>query len=241
MRPLSSLLVLFFLLSCSTDKISDQNILDAYVASNEIVFDNVIACAASNEKDDRVSIFLYPRSRANNINYFETTNDLVDKKDLSKYTLGNSQLTNVFNGYLKKFEIESIEDKWVIVSFEEDGKTHLSNPIHLKKQSKPTVYLPENIMVDATSGMPVFSWRDGQYGDTRIYFQVVSDYQDNLLSGTYTYDKMFVYYELDNVVLNITKTAPPVLSNENPYSFTLMGVSGDNWVNQFSSVEFEIK
>ncbi len=170
MRRLSSLLVLFFLLSCSTDKISDQNILDAYVASNEIVLDNVIACAASNEKDDRVSIFLYPRSRANNINYFETTNDLVDKNDLSKYTLGNSQLTNVFNGYLKKFEIESIQDKWVIVPFEEDGKTHLSNPIHLKLQSKPTAYLPENIMVDATSGMSVFSRQDGQYGDTRIYF-----------------------------------------------------------------------
>lgn len=129
MRRLSSLLVLFFLLSCSTE-ISDQNILDAYVASNEIVLDNVIACAASNEKDDRVSIFLYPGSRANNINYFETTNDLVDKNDLSKYTLGNSQLTNVFNGYLKKFEIESIQDKWVIVPFEEDGKNTFikSNP-----------------------------------------------------------------------------------------------------------------
>ena len=241
MRLLKPFLILFFLGSCSTDNISDQDILNTFLASKEIVFDNVIACAASNETDNRVSIFLYPRSKANTIQYFETRNDLVDKNDMSKYSLGKSQLTNVFNGYLKKFEIESVEDKWVIVTFEEDGKTHLSNPIHIKQQTKPSEYLPQNIVVEATSGMPMFSWKDGQYDDTKIYFQVVSDVQDNLLSGTYTYDKMFVYYQLDNVVLNITKTAPPMLLNENPYTFTLMGVSEDNWVNQFSFVEFEIK
>jgi len=96
-------------------------------------------------------------------------------------------------------------------------------------------------MVDVSSSMPFFSWQDGLYDDTKIYFQVVSDAQRNLLSGTYTFDKMFTYYELDNVVLNITKNTPPVLSDGNPYEFTLMGVSEDNWVNQFSIIEFELK
>lgn len=228
-------------MSCSTDQLSEEDSLSTILGLREIVLDNVISCAASNKDDKLVSVFLYPRVGATNIQYFETSNDLVDKNDFDNYTLYKYPLTDVFNGYLKKFEVESLNEKWVIVSFDEDGKTHLSNPIHLKQQSKPTAYLPENIMVDASSDMPFFTWQDGLYDDTAIYFQVVSDAQHNLLSGTYTFDKMFTYYELDNVVLNITKNAPPVLSDSNPYEFTLMGVSEDNWVNQFSIIEFELK
>lgn len=236
-----SLIIIFFFASCSTDEMSEENTLNTILGLKEIVLDNVISCAASNKDDNLVSVFLYPRLGATNIQYFETTNDLVDKNDFSKYTLYKYPLIDVFNGYLKKFEVESLDEKWVIVSFDEDDKTHLSNPIHLKKQSKPTEYLPQNILVDTSSDMPLFSWQDGLYDDTEIYFQVVSDAQSNLFSGTYTFDKMFTYYELDNVVLNITKNTPPVLLHKSPYEFTLMGVSEDNWVNQFSSMEFELK
>jgi len=221
--------------------LSEEETLNTILGFKDIVLDNVISCAASNKDDKLVSVFLYPRPGATNIQYFETSNDLVDKNNFDNYTLHEYPLTDVFNGYLKKFEVESLNEKWVIVSFDEDGKTHLSNPIHLKQQSKPTQYLPQNIMVDASSGMPFFSWQDGLYNDTAIYFQVVSDAQGNLLSGTYTFDRTFTYYKLDNVVLNITKSTPPVLSDGNPYEFTLMGVSEDNWVNQFSIIEFELK
>ncbi|MCP4975978.1 MAG: hypothetical protein GY931_07420 [Maribacter sp.] len=241
MYRIYSFFIIFFFISCSTDQLSEEDTLSAILGFKEVVLDNVISCAASNKDDKLVSVFLYPRIGATNIQYFETSNDLVDKNDFDNYTLYKYPLTDVFNGYLKKFEVEPSNEKWVIVSYDEDGKTHLSNPIHLKQQSKPTEYLPQNIMVDASSGMPFFSWQDGLYEDTKIYFQVVSDAQHNLLSGTYTFEKMFTYYELDNVVLNITKNTPPVLSDGNPYKFTLMGVSEDNWVNQFSIIEFELK
>ena len=57
----------------------------------------------------------------------------------------SAPLSNIFNGYLKKFEIGATEEKWVIVAFDEGGKIHLSNPIRLKHLSKPTEYLPQNI------------------------------------------------------------------------------------------------
>jgi hypothetical protein len=235
------LIVICSFLGCSTDGINNEDTLESLLGEREIVLDNVIACAASNENDNLVSVFLYPRNGAVNIQYFETENNLVDKNDFNKYSFVDYSLFDIFNGYLKKFEVDAQAEKWVIVAFEEDGKTHLSNPIHLKHKSKPTEYLPQNISVDTSLNMPVFSWDDGLYDDSKIYFQIVSNAQDNLLSGTYTFERIFTYYELGNVVLNITKDTPPSLMNNTSYSFTLMSVSEDNWVNQFSVVDFELK
>lgn len=237
-----SLMITFLLLSCSTDA---ENILtptlDTSLASKKVVLDNVIACAANNDTNDKISVFFYPRTGATNIQYFETVDTSVDKNDFENYTAEVVPIFDVFNGYLKKFEITSDTEKWVIVSFDESGQTHLSNPIRLKQNSKPTEYLPENIAIDTSSAMPNFSWKDGKYTDTKIYFQVVSDIANNLLSGTYTFEKKFQYYSLDNVVLNITKGTPPALMSEQSYDFTLMGVSEDNWVNQFSQTSFRVE
>ena len=238
MRTLSFGILALLMLGCSSDSIDKEETLTVLVQNKEIVLDNVIACAASNENDALVSVFLYPRPEATNIRYFQTMDAKVDKNDFDNYNRVDIPSTELFNGYLLKFEVEVVEEKWGIVAFEEDQKIHLSNPIRLKQLTKPTEYLPENIAVDTSSGMPMFSWQDGVYDDSIIYFHVVSDAQDNLLSGTYTFERMFTYYELDNVVLNITRTMPPDLSMDLTYQFTLMGVSEDNWVNQFSTIEF---
>ena len=71
-----------------------------------------------------------------------------------------------------------------------------------------------------------------------IYFQVISDTDNNLISGTYTIEKNFTFYDLDNVVFNITDpNANPTLEPNKTYNFTLMGVSEDNWVNLFMEKE----
>lgn len=88
--------------------------------------------------------------------------------------------------------------------------------------------------------MPLFSWQDGVYTDSVIYFQVVSDVTGDLLSGTYTTAKQFQYYNVDNVVLNITRTTPPILVPDSDYKFTLMAVSEDNWVNLISQLNFKL-
>ena len=67
---------------------------------------------------------------------------------------------------------------------------------------------------------------------------MVTDAQNNLLSGTYTYEKLFTYYNLENVVLNVTRENPPSLLSNNSYSFTMMGVSLDNWVNLVIQKDF---
>lgn len=236
-----TVIVAFLILSCSTDAINVEKTLNDSLSSKRIVRDNVIACAASNENDDLISLFFYPRTGVTNIQYYETENSKVDKNDFNNYLPVVFPITDVFNGFLKKFEISSDNEKWAIVSFDEGGQTHLSNPIRLKHRTKRTEYLPQNVVIEARSNMPNFSWQDGTYTDTKIYFQVVSDAANNLLSGTYTFEKEFQYYTLDNVVLNITKGTPPTLKNDASYHFSLLAVSEDNWVNLFSEVPFNIK
>ena len=234
------LFLIFIVVGCSTDGEIVLGSLENAVKGREVVRDNVISCAASNENDGLVSIYVYPRPGVSNLRYFETETAEANKNDFSAYMEYTPPLLAVFNGYLKRFELEALQEKWVIVTFDELGKTHLSNPIRLKQRTKPTEYLPQNVSVNNASNMPSFSWDDGRYDDTKIYFQVVSDAQDNLLSGTYTFEKMFQYYQLDNVVLNITKIAPPTLKNDAPYNFTLLAVSEDNWVNLFSEISFNL-
>lgn len=233
------LVVLFIglLLSCSDD-VPEDNSLASYIGNNEIVLDNVIACAASNQNDVLVSIFLYPRSGVTNIQYFEAANDNIDKNDFDAYEVKASSLLDVFNGYLKKFEVEIDKEKWVIVSFEEDGRIHLSNPIRIKNESKPTEYISKNINIESNTINPLINWENGLYDDTRIYFQVITDVSDNLISGTYTFENFFKFYELNNVVLNITPGTPESLESSKTYGFTLLAVSEDNWVNLFSFKNF---
>ncbi|MEX0313373.1 MAG: hypothetical protein AB3N18_04285 [Allomuricauda sp.] len=236
-------IALLTFVSCSSDKeeLLPVGILARDIDGKEIVKSNVIACAASNEDPNVVSVFLYPRAGASNINFYETESIAVDENDFSTYTKGDSDLIDVFNGYLLKYEIAPISEKWVIVTFEEDEKIHLSNPIRLKQIAKPTEYLPQNVMVDDVGVMPSFSWEDGAFDDSIIYFQVVSNENNDLLSGTYTIERMFQYYKLDNVVLNITIEEPPSLIVDDAYNFSLLAVSEDNWVNLFAEVNFTLK
>lgn len=233
-----SLIFALIIVGCSTDALVEQNTLDSSLASKQVVLDNVIACAATSQGNDKINVFFYPRTGATNFQYFETESSDDDKNDFSNYVPVLHPIEDVFNGFLKKFEITAEEEKWVIVAFDQEGKTHLSNPIRLKQNTKPTEYLPQNITFDLAANMPSFSWADGRYDDSVIYFQVISDAQNNLISGTYTFDKMFRFYNLDNVVLNITKGTPDALTSGVMYNFSLMAVSEDNWVNMFAERSF---
>lgn len=233
------LFMIIFLLSVSClDNLPQEISLGSYLTNREVVLDNIIACAASNQNDGLVSVFLYPRSGATNVQYFEAPPGTTDKNDFDVYETVVSTLLDVFNGFLKKFEVVIEEEKWVIVSFEEDGKIHLSNPIRIKNRTKPTEYIASNVVIEQNTIDPLITWDDGLYDDTRIYFQIVSDVDENLISGTYTFDSFFTYYNLDNVVLNITPGTPPDLQFNMTYGFTLLAVSEDNWVNFFSVKSF---
>lgn len=125
----------------------------------------------------------------------------------------------------------SENEKWLILTYELDGEIKISNPIRSKQNTQPTVYTEVVTIDQSTSQMPDFSWRDDPFGQNAIYFQVITDNQNTLISGTYTFENRFQYYDISNVVLNITRGTPPDLDLGVDYNFTLMDVSEDSWVN----------
>lgn len=236
-------LLCWVLSACNNDEntIVLNTSLATLINSNDIEVDNVIACASGSGSDeDSIVAYVYPSPEATDIRYYETDNINVDKNDYSKYQRIPIKSTNLFNGYLRKFTRNTSKEKWVIITFFEEGKLHLSNPIRLQHKTKPTEFTSQVNINLATDSMPVFSWQDGVFDDNAIYFQVVSDSDNELLSGTYTFEKHFQYYKTENVVLNITMGTPPQLDAMGSYNFTLMGVSKDNWVNLLIQKEFQL-
>jgi len=215
--------------------------LDVLVAENIVARDSVIACASGSENPDEYIVYAYPRPGVEDIRYFETDSIVADPNDFSNYSQVDITEEDFFNGYLIKFTRETTNEKWVIVSFFENEILNLSTPIRIKHQSQSTLFTEEVIIDQSQIGKPLFDWNSVTHPEDIIYFQVVSDANDDLLSGTYTIEPQFRYYELDNVVLNITRETPPDLIVNDDYQFTLMGVSIDNWVNTIVQRRFVIE
>ncbi|SNR94530.1 hypothetical protein [Dokdonia pacifica] len=237
---------LVLLMSCNSDNETiagqdDDGSLATLVAQNTIEIDNVIACASGSENPNEIIAYVYPRPGASDIRYFETETVTVDKNDYQNYTQVLLPEGDFFNGYLKTFTQQTAVEKWVIISFRESGILHLSNPIRLKHQTQNTHFTDMVSIDQSQTGMPLFNWEPLVQPQDAIYFQVVSDASNELLSGTYTFEPQFRYYQLENVVLNITEETPPELISQTPYGYTVMGVSEDNWVNTLLQAEFVLE
>lgn len=239
---LRSLFLLIVLSACATEEVKYSNLQEYLTMSTVSDLEDVIACAASKKEDsDTVFVFYYPVPDATNVKYFETVDASVVKSDFSKYHEISLPKEKVFNGYLERFVKESAEETWCIVTYEFAGELRTSQPILLKNKTKPSEWV-EEVEIDLNEKTnPKFSWEDGIYKENTIYFQVIANEKNDLLSGTYTKDKWFQYYKLENVVLNVTRNAPPQLMLNNSYNFTMMGVSIDNWVNLVVQKDFQIK
>lgn len=228
------------LISCDRDNDNATQItLSSYISEQNFELGAVIACAATEEVTNNILVFYYPEDGASDIRFYETQNIEVDKLDFSSYTQTVIESEPFFNGYLRRFTQSSAIEKWIIITYELNDEVKISNPIRSKQLSKPTVWT-DAVTIDQTKlGMPVFTWEDNAVDDNAIYFQVISDNQNNLLSGTYTFENSFQYYNTANVVLNITIETPPELISGDNYNFTLMDVSEDNWVNLVILQTFE--
>lgn len=213
--------------------------------NSDRALDEVIACAGGRDiglfSDDIVptSVIYLPIEGVSDIRYFESEG-LLDSLDYSAYSAVDLPSVPLFNGKLEKFNLDAFEgEKMGIVSFKTEGKLHLSNPIRLKTNTKPTEVNTELVTIQESGVNPRFDWEVGLIDENAIYFQVITDENDNFISGTYTIEQNFTFYELDNVVLNITDPeSNPNLEPNKDYSFTLMGVSLDNWVNLLVKKDF---
>jgi len=224
--------ILFVSCSEDNDVTVPRNLKEYLAVNSNLSLDEAIACAASANNNATTSfVFYYPIEGASDVRYYETDSTNVDENDLSLYKRKSLVNEAVFGGYLEKFIRTGAEESWGLVTYITDGKLHKSNPIRLKNKTKPTEWKDTVRMEYPQTLRPKFSWDDGVVAENTIYFQVITDANNDFLSGTYTTDKWFEFYNLDNVVLNITTQTPPALIIDKEYHFTLMGVSEDNWVN----------
>lgn len=210
--------------------------------------DSLIACAASGQNGflqeasgQPVSVIYLPVANSGETWYFESAGPVTDKADLSQYQRKSLPSRALLNGFLRKFihPGSSVETVGIVATVS-NGKLFLSNEISIKSADQPTAFNGEDISVDVSSPlMPAFQWPESPQGQDVIYFHVVSDAQNNLISGTYSLDRNFRFYDLSNVVLNINDTDPaPALRPGEAYTFSVMAVSLDNWVNAFWSRPF---
>ena len=210
--------------------------------------DSLIACAASGQfgilQDDMeqpVSILYLPLENIRDLRYFEATSLPDDFEDFSAYR--GMPLTNspLLDGVLRKLNRPATSQEAAgFVTFIRNNKLFISNRIHIKDSFQPTVFLNNEITINQNvSLMPEFSWQDLSGEMDAIYFHVMSDENDVQISGTYTFETNFQFYNLDNVVLNITDpTSNPMLINNRDYILSIMAVSIDNWVNFLATREF---
>lgn len=229
------LTVLILCFSCSEDNdITTPRNLQEYietVSSKEL--GNVIACAASADENASLTyIFYYPEEGATDIRYYEADSlTIADENDFSNYRKYIATPEDVFGGKLQRFSRSSSEESWSIVTYILEGKLHISNPIRLKNATNATTWQDEVTIDNPESLQPIFTWSDFGRTDNDIYFQVILDKDDVFMSGTYTNETNFKYYDTSNVVLNINTETPADLVLDDTYNFTLMAISEDNWVN----------
>ena len=238
----------FLTFSCGDDTTvsPSENDLATYLEVNaDLTPADIIACAGGKEgglfgvAEEPSTIFFYPIEGATDFRYFEAES-VADSMDFEKYIEKDLTDAPIFNGYLWKFNNQPFSgERMGIVTYNTPGNLHTCTPIRLKANVKPTEVNPDRGTVVENGVSPTFTWEDGLIDENVIYFQVISDEAGNLISGTYTYEKEFVFYDTSNVVLNITNPAsnPSLEPNQN-YKFTMMGVSEDNWVNLLIEKEF---
>lgn len=226
--------VLFF--SCSEDNdINTPRNLQEYIDTlSSTDFGEVIACAANANGNTSLSyIFYYPETGATDIRYYEAEGLENDPNDFSKYRRNELAISDVFGGKLQRFSRSAETENWCLVTYMLNGKLHKSNPIRLKNATSPTVWDDEVTIEYSSLLEPKFTWSNLGTTNNAIYFQVISEKDnDEFISGTYTYDSYFQYFDDANVVNNINVPLIPAdLEIDVEYVFTMMGVSTDNWVN----------
>ena len=178
-------------------------------------------------------IYYYPLFGTSDMRYYETESTSVDENDFSKYRRKNLSDEAVFGGKLRRYSRTNSQGSWSIITFVIGDLLYKSNPIKIKIDEKPTEWFTdENVTIDTKERLkPTFTWIDGSYNENESYFQIFTNNTGDFLSGTFTVNKTFQYYDISNTISNINTENPPELIFDSEYKFTVMGLSTDNWVN----------
>ena len=247
MRNLIFISALVFIFSCQREPVLQENVLAEYIELNSnLEAGDIIACAGGKEgglfgiANEPTSVFFLPVEGATDFRYYEAEN-VSDSLDFSKYFRKDLVDEPIFNGFLRKFNnLPFTGERMGVVTYRTPGMLHTCTPIRQKTTIKPTEVNADLATVIENGVTPTFNWEDGMIKENVIYFHAILDQEENLISGTYTFDRHFQFYDLSNVVLNVSPTTRSQVLQENAnYKFVLMGVSIDNWVNLIIAHDFD--
>jgi len=238
-KKIVSLFICISILSCSEDTdITVSRNLQEYINKNlNVVEKAVFAFAANAEANTSLtSIFYYPEPGASDIRYYELTDSSLDESSFLNYRRQSLDNEEVFGGKLERFSRPGSSESWCLVTYMKEGVLRISEPIKLNNTSKTTVYSDEVTINYKTTSEPNFTWEDGVSNESITYFQVFTDQEEAFISGTFTEETFFQYY--DETKENINTTTPENLVEDEVYNFTVLGISEDNWVNLIIEEQF---
>lgn len=237
------MIAIFITTSCTNDEsINDNTILADYLATKSNTPDDVIACAASSKDEETLFVYFFPETNTTNFRLYLLPDSTHLKTDFKSYELQSESSVIAVANTIRAFELENTQEEvWAIVSFEKENQISYSNPINLKHKKSSTIYNSE-ITIDTS--VLAFVWSNTLGVDNTenaIYFEIISDENNDLISGTYTYENQYTYLDNSNVVLTITPNNTQELNSDIYYGFAVMGVSKDNWVNFIAEKRFTIQ
>jgi len=232
------IVLVFMFNSCSKEVGLSGFLLSDYLEFNSIA-DDVIACAASDVKKQKIEVYFFPEINTTDYRLYLLDDQGIDKMDFSNYEYQFVDSNISIGNKLRSFKLDATQkETWAIVTFTQENKISYSTPINLKHKTSPTLY--EN-HVEVDREILSFTWGDLVGADgvkNAIFFEVINDDENNLISGTYTLDNSYIYLDHANVVLTITPNNNQKLDKYKTYEFIVMGVGKDNWVNFISNKTF---
>jgi hypothetical protein len=233
------LFICISVLSCSEDTdITVSRNLQEYINESKNVAEKAIVAFAANAEANTslTSIFYYPEAGATDIRYYELTDSSLDENSFVNYRRQSLNSEEVFGGKLERFSRSGSSESWCLVTYIKEDVLRVSDPIKLNNTSKTTAYSDEVTVNYKTTLEPNFTWEDGVRNESIRYFQVFTDEEGAFISGTFTEDTFFQYY--DETKDNINTTMPKNLVEDEVYNFTMLGIGADNWVHIIIEEQF---
>lgn len=226
--------------------------LRSYIKDNGdpvIQMDSILAYATESipsfmeNTGDPISVFYLPPENSTEYIMFESDKYSINVNDLTTFYEIALESRTEYDGAFVRFLHPALEfPRWARISCKKNGQILISNAFLINTMSDSTKYCPGLVEIDFDQlTQPLFSWYNDSIPGTSMYLQIVATADQEMLSGTFTTDQYFQFYVLDNVIRNIHDVSPsPVLTKGQTYSFTVLGMGADYWVEMVSDSTFHI-
>lgn len=235
-----TLLFLITYTACAPESPSDSD-LQAYSQFFGLVESDVVSCAstyfvptATNDSDRAIVYYRTIEGQQDVRLWYSDTSD----SDFEKFKPLITTETNLLSGFMGSFEISKTIGT-IILTLTVGDELHYCEPIHLNSTTQSTAINSSISVSQPISTTPTFKWEESLIDPSSIYFQLITiKGEPKAISATYTYETNFTFYDLSNVVFNVTDSLNPTLQSGLEHEIILMSVSDDNWVTEIGRLEF---